>query len=110
MPALVRLSLSFEPHEPGLRAFGLGTGELGKLLGNKWKELDDDEKKVSVCPLNNIHTRPLYSSCPWSCRLVPTYPCLLVIVHVELDVMLTDSSFFFLTALHGTGCARQGPR
>jgi hypothetical protein len=33
---------------PGLRVFGLGLGELGKLLGNKWKELDDDEKKVSL--------------------------------------------------------------
>ena len=22
------------------------TGELGKILGGKWKEMDDDEKKV----------------------------------------------------------------
>ena len=24
------------------------TGELGKILGNKWKEMDDDEKKVCL--------------------------------------------------------------
>jgi hypothetical protein len=50
---LVRLSLSFELHGRGLRAFGLGAGELGKLLGNKWKELDDEEKKVSFVSFNS---------------------------------------------------------
>ncbi|KAI0742668.1 high mobility group box domain-containing protein [Daedaleopsis nitida] len=28
-----------------------GFGEIGKLLGAKWKELDEDEKKVCVRPL-----------------------------------------------------------
>jgi hypothetical protein len=26
-----------------------GFGEVGKLLGAKWKELDDDDKKVNTC-------------------------------------------------------------
>ena len=29
--------------------FLIGAGEVGKLLGAKWKELDDDEKKVRRC-------------------------------------------------------------
>jgi hypothetical protein len=31
------------------------TGEVGKLLGAKWKELDDEEKKVCV-PIPEIHS------------------------------------------------------
>lgn len=31
-----------------------GFGEVGKLLGAKWKELDDDEKKVSCCVCLNV--------------------------------------------------------
>ena len=27
-----------------------GFGEVGKLLGAKWKEMDDEEKKVRFCP------------------------------------------------------------
>jgi hypothetical protein len=35
-------------------------GELGKLLGNKWKELDDDEKKVIY--LSCSYTRQMYAN------------------------------------------------
>jgi hypothetical protein len=51
MRASVCLSLFFTCHRRGLRAFGLGTGEVGKLLGAKWKELDDEEKKVGLIGL-----------------------------------------------------------
>ena len=63
-PASVRLFLS-ECHGPGLRAFGLDTGELG----NKWKELDDVEKNVSLyffIRLSNINVCYLCSSCSLS--------------------------------------------
>ena len=43
MRASVSLSLFFTCHRRGLRAFA---GEVGKLLGAKWKELDEEEKKV----------------------------------------------------------------
>ena len=59
-PASVRLFLS-ECQRPGLRAFELDTGELG----NKWKELDDDEKNVSLyffIRLSNINVCYLCSS------------------------------------------------
>lgn len=36
---------------PPLTRSDLRVGEVGKLLGAKWKELDDEEKKVSV-----VHT------------------------------------------------------
>jgi len=35
--------------------FGLGAGEVGKLLGTKWKEFDEEEKKVGL----NIFSRYL---------------------------------------------------
>ena len=31
------------------------TGEVGKLLGAKWKELDDEEKKVSDVYIHTLH-------------------------------------------------------
>ena len=31
------------------------TGEVGKLLGAKWKELDDEEKKVSDVYAYSLH-------------------------------------------------------
>ncbi len=36
--------------------FGLCAGEVGKLLGAKWKELDEEEKKVGL----NVLSRSLY--------------------------------------------------
>jgi hypothetical protein len=30
-------------------------GEVGKLLGAKWKELDDEEKKVHLPVISAIH-------------------------------------------------------
>ena len=44
--ASVSLSLCFTCHRHGLRVFGFGAGEVGKLLGAKWKELEEEEKKV----------------------------------------------------------------
>jgi non-histone chromosomal protein 6 len=32
--------------------FGLGAGEVGKLLGAKWKELEEEEKKVGLIVFN----------------------------------------------------------
>ena len=46
MPASVCSSLFSTCHRRGLRAFGHCVGEVGKLLGAKWKELDEEEKKV----------------------------------------------------------------
>ena len=43
------------------RKLTLALGEIGKLLGAKWKELDDSEKKVSV-----IHLR-----CSLACHQSP---------------------------------------
>ena len=33
-----------------------GFGEVGKLLGAKWKELDDEEKKVRHFPTTSTHS------------------------------------------------------
>ena len=38
------------------------TGEIGKLLGAKWKELDDDEKKVCALVSPSI-VLPDWSDC-----------------------------------------------
>lgn len=47
-------------------------GEIGKLLGAKWKELDDDEKKVcSSCTVGVCGTDLSHYS-PTSTRLQPT--------------------------------------
>jgi hypothetical protein len=50
--ASVSLSLFFTCHRHGLGflrvGFGLGAGEVAKLLGAKWKELDEEEEKVSL--------------------------------------------------------------
>jgi hypothetical protein len=70
------LSLPFQCHQRGLRAFGLGAGELGKLLGNKWKELDDDEKKVRLSSFtrpNSIHARCLLSLVLLTSIAVPSF-------------------------------------
>ena len=37
----------------------IGAGEVGKLLGAKWKELDDDEKKVRRCAINESDHRSI---------------------------------------------------
>lgn len=33
------------------------SGEVGKLLGAKWKEMDEEEKKVGSC--DSLYMRPL---------------------------------------------------
>jgi hypothetical protein len=77
MQASVCSSLFFGCHQHGLRAFGLGTGEVGKLLGAKWKELDDEEKKVGLNDLGlyvffygfewHTCTLPIPMITGWSC-------------------------------------------
>lgn len=67
------------------------------MLGAKWKELDEEEKKVSLQG-PDIH---MFFYAFWSGihSLIAGSPCLdvlfLVILHVELDVMLTDFPLFF---------------
>ena len=49
MPALVGFLVFFFPITPPLRVswmYACCIGEIGKLLGAKWKELDESEKKV----------------------------------------------------------------
>jgi HMG (high mobility group) box len=52
----------------GLRAFGLGAGEVGKLLGAKWKELDEEEKKVG---LNDLDLYVFFYGFEWHTCALP---------------------------------------
>jgi len=51
-----------------------GFGEVGKLLGAKWKEMSDEEKKVSFLSSCVITVLILFSSSLTSMLLPPTRP------------------------------------
>ena len=47
-------------------------GEVGKLLGAKWKELDEDEKKVRWPTLVLVHILTIVHCSPTSSKLPRT--------------------------------------
>lgn len=53
------------------------TGEVGKLLGAKWKELDDEEKKVGLAPCVLLYTFPWHTrAVTCACIQGPVLSCL----------------------------------
>jgi len=63
IPMRASVSLSLVPCSSVIRIESCLVGEVGKLLGAKWKELDDTEKKVRYLPRMRISELDLMLQC-----------------------------------------------